>query len=325
MPPCIPLARVLALAALAAVAGIAPAQAQDYPARDLTFIVPYGAGGSTDPISRQFASQMEKELGRNIVIQNKPGAAGTLGTSAIVTSKPDGYTIGLAPNTTLLFAPMTNKDLVFQSTSDYEPIAKLVSLPYVLVVKADAPWKTLQEFIDDAKKQPNKLRASVSGIRATNDLTMQQLNKAAGIRVRTIPFTGGGGEAMVALLGGRVEAYVGTGASTVGHAQAGSVRVLAVFQKGKYALFPDATPVGDAGYDATLGPIYYAIAPKGVPQAALDKLAAVSRKVIDSPEYHKFAADNGYAVENLTPAQIREEFVRDHAMFVELLKFLEQK
>ncbi|BBK33939.1 exported protein [Allostella humosa] len=314
--------RVLALALLA-MAGTATAQ--DFPARDLTFIVPYGPGGSTDPISRQFATQMEKELGRSITIQNKPGAAGALGVSQIVAAKPDGYTIGLAPNTTLIFAPMTNKDLTFQSPSDYEPIAKLVSLPYVLVVKADAPWKTLQEFIDDAKKQPGKLRASVSGIRATNDLTMQQLNKAAGIRVRTVPFTGGGGEAMVALLGGRVEAYVGTGASTVGHAQAGSVRVLAVFQKGRYDLFPDATPTADAGYDATLGPGYYAIAPKGVPQAALDRLTAAAKKVIASPEYLKFAADNGYSVENLEPKEIRAEFERDHAMFTELLKFLEQK
>lgn len=313
------------LAGLAMAAGAGAAAAQDYPSRDLTFIVPYGSGGSTDPISRQYASQMEKELGRNIIVQNKPGAAGTLGTSAIVTAAPDGYTIGLGPNTTLVFAPMTNKDLVYKSPADYQPIAKLVSLPYVLVVKADAPWKTLQEFIDDAKKQPNKLRASVSGIRATNDLTMQQLNKAAGIKVRTIPFTGGGGEAMVALLGGRVEAYVGTGASTVGHEKAGSVRVLAVFQKGRYDLFPNATPVGDAGYDATLGPTYYAIAPAGIPKEALDKLTAASRKVIASAEYRKFAADKGYSVENMTPEEIRAEFERDHAMFTELLKFLEQK
>ena len=130
---------------------------------------------------------------------------------------------------------------------------------------------------------------------------------------------------MVALLGGRVEAYVGTGASTVGHVQAGSVRVLAVFQKGKYGLFPDATPVGDAGYDATLAPTYYAIAPKGVPKDALDKLTAASVKVIGSAAYRKFAADNGYSVEVMTPQQIREEFQRDHAMFTELLKFLEQK
>ena len=230
------------------------AVAEDYTSRDLTFIVPYGSGGSTDPISRQFASLLEKELGRNINIQNKPGAAGTLGISQIVSSKPDGYTMGLAPNASLIFQPMVNKDLVYKTPADYEPIAKLVSLPYILVVRADAPWKTLEDLIQGARKRPNQIRASVSGVRATNDLTLQQLNKSAGIRIRTIAFTGGGGEAMVALLGGRVETYVGTGASTAGHVKAGTVRVLAVFQKGKYDLFPEATPVGDAGHDATLAP-----------------------------------------------------------------------
>jgi tripartite-type tricarboxylate transporter receptor subunit TctC len=301
------------------------AVAEDYPSRDLTFIVPYGSGGSTDPISRQFASLLEKELGRNINIQNKPGAAGTLGISQIVSSKPDGYTMGLAPNASLIFQPMVNKDLVYKTPADYEPIAKLVSLPYILVVRADAPWKTLEDLIQDARKRPNQIRASVSGVRATNDLTLQQLNKSAGIRIRTVPFTGGGGEAMVALLGGRVETYVGTGASTAGHVKAGTVRVLAVFQKGKYDLFPEATPVGDAGYDATLAPTYYAIVPKGVPQDVLDKLRAASAKVVGSDAYRKFAADNGYSVEVMTAKAIREEFERDHAMFAELLKFLEQK
>jgi tripartite-type tricarboxylate transporter receptor subunit TctC len=298
--------------------------AQDYPSRDITFVVPYGTGGSTDPISRQFASQLSEKLGTSVNVVNKPGASGTLGISEVVTAKPDGHTIGIASNSPLIFQPMIKPDLPYKTPEDYEPLAKMASLPYVLVVREDAPWETLAEFIADAKKNPDKIRASVSGVLATNDLTMQQLNKAADIKVRTVPFTGGGGEALLALLGGRVEAYVGTGASTLGQEQAGKVRVLAVFQDGQYELFPEATPVGDAGYDATIGPTYYAIAPKGLPQEVLDKLRSASAEIVKSDEYKEFAASKGFSVEALSPEELKEELSRDHKMFLELKEFLGQ-
>jgi tripartite-type tricarboxylate transporter receptor subunit TctC len=303
----------------------AAAGAQHYPSRDITFIVPYGPGGSTDPISRQFTSQLAKILGGNVNVENKPGGSGSIGISSVVTAKPDGYTIGLGGNSPLVYQPMVNSGLPYKTPDDYQPIVKMVNLPYILVVRADAPWKTFEEFMADTRKNPGRLRAAVSGVRATNDLTMQQLNKAAGVRVATIPFTGGGGEALVALLGGRVEAYVGTGASTVGHAKAGKVRVLAVFQKGRYGLFPEATPVTEAGYDATLAPTYYAIAPKGLPKDVQDKLVNASLQVVRSDEFLKFAKENGYVVDPKGPEGVRDELMQENKTFSDLIQFIDRK
>lgn len=303
----------------------AAAGAQNYPSRDITFIVPFAPGGSTDPVSRQFASQLEKVLPGKINIENKPGGSATVGTSAVVLAKPDGHTIGLGHNTALAYTPLVNAGLPYKSPDDYQPVVKMVDLPLILVVRADAPWKTFNEFIADAKKNPGKIRASVSGLGTNNALVLQQLNKSADVKITLVPFTGGGAEAKVALLGGRVEANIGNGPTTLGDVQAGTVRVLAVFKKGKYDLFPDATPVGDAGYDATLAAAYYVIAPKGLPRNVLDKLVAASLQVVRSEEFQKFAISKGYVVDAKGPDAAKAELAELKTTFTELIKFTEQK
>jgi tripartite-type tricarboxylate transporter receptor subunit TctC len=118
------------------------AVAQPYPNRDITFIVPYGPGGSTDPLSRYFSNALEKILKTNVNVENKPGGSASIGTSAMVRAKPDGYTIGLGTNASLAFQPLINKGLIYKSSDDYAPIAKLVDLPTLIIVRNDAPWKT---------------------------------------------------------------------------------------------------------------------------------------------------------------------------------------
>ncbi len=301
------------------------AHAQNYPTRDITLIVPYNPGGGTDPIARQFASQLEKELGRNVNVENKPGGSGTIGAGLVVRSKPDGYTIGLGSNTICGFQPLVNPGLSFKKPEDYQPIVKLIDQYVNLVVKADAPWKNFAEFMADVKKNPGKIRASVSGKWGQPDLVVHQLNKVAGVKITPVPFTGGAGEALVALLGGRVEANIGTGASTLGHLKAGTIRALAVFKKGKHELFPEAASVYDAGYDVTIPSAYYVIAPKGLPKDVLDKLAAASLKVVQSQEYAKFAKANGYEVDPKGPDALTAEINYYLKMFSELIKFMGTK
>jgi tripartite-type tricarboxylate transporter receptor subunit TctC len=312
------------LVAAFALSATASVNAQNYPSRDITFIVPYGPGGSTDPISRQFAGQLEKLLNGNINVENKPGGTATIGTGIVVRAKPDGYTIGLGSNGSLTYQPQINSGLAYKTPDDYQPIVKLVDQPAILFVRADAPWKNFEEFMADAKKNPGKLRVSTSGSGSTNDLVVKQLNKVAGVKIPTVPFTGGGGEATVALLGGRVEGSVGYGASALGFVQSGKVRVLAVFKKGKYDLFPEATPVGDQ-YDATLPAAYYALAPKGLPKDILEKLVFASQKVVRSEEYIKFAKANGYVVDPKGPEEVRAELVQYGKTFGELITFINQK
>ncbi len=299
--------------------------AQSYPSRPITFVVPYGPGGSTDPVARQYAMQLQKALGVEVNIENKPGGSGTIGTGMVVRSKPDGYTLGLATNSILAYQPLVNSSLVFKTPDQYQPITKLGEMPVILVVRADAPWKTFAEFLQHVKDNPGKVRASVSGLRTVPDLLAQEFNKVAGIKLRTVPFTGGSGEALIALLGNRVEATLFTGAVGIpSHVQAGKVRVLAVFKKGVYDPVPEAQPTVDIGYNTTLAASFYVIAPKGLAPDVLDKLTKVSMEIVQSAEFIKFSKE-GYALDPKGPTALRTEIVRDTATFIELLKALDQK
>jgi tripartite-type tricarboxylate transporter receptor subunit TctC len=305
---------------------ITPAvHAADYPNRDITFINPYAPGASTDPLSRKFSELLEKVLLVNINVENKPGGSATIGTSAVVLAKPDGYTIGLTPTTALAYQPLINSSLVYKTPDDYQPILKLVEMPCMLVVRADAPWKNFKEFMADVRKRPGKIRVSVTGKGATSDLVVQILNVVAGVKIMTVPFTGGGAEGLIAMLGGRVEVDCSKAPTALGHVQAGTVRVLVVFKKGKYDAFPNAESVVDAGYDVTLPTVYSVIAPKGMPRDVLDKLVASSMKVARSDEFLKFAKANGFVLDLKGPEALKEEIVRESKIYSDLIKFLKKK
>ena len=303
----------------------AMASAQPYPNRPITFVVPYGPGGSTDPVARQYAMQLQKVLGVEVNIENKPGGSGTIGTGMVVRAKPDGYTLGLATNSILAYQPLVNASLVFKNPDHYQPIVKLGEMPVILVVRSDAPWQTFTEFVQHVKDNPGKVRASVSGLRTVPDLLAQEFNKTAGTRLRTVPFTGGSGEALVALLGNRVEATLFTGAVGIpSHVQAGKVRVLAAFKKGVYDPVPQAQSTIDAGYNTTLTASFYVIAPKGLAPEVLDKLTKASMDIVQSPEFVKFSKE-GYALDPKGPNALRDEIIRDTNTFSELLKVSDQK
>ncbi|MFM7011428.1 MAG: Bug family tripartite tricarboxylate transporter substrate binding protein [Betaproteobacteria bacterium] len=299
--------------------------AQDYPSRDITFIVPYAPGGSTDPISRQIASQLEKELKGSVNVENKPGGSATIGVGQVIRSKPDGYTIGLSSNSALAYQPLVNKSITWKSPADYQSIVTLVKLPAIITVKADSPYKTFEDFVEAARKNPGKIRVAVSGYRTAPDLVIQELNKVANIRLATVPFTGGGGEALIALLGGRVEATSGYAPTVKAHVDAGTVRVLAAFSKDKYFMFPEAQSVVQAGYNVTLPADYGVVAPKGLPKDVLDKLVNAALKVGKSEEFAKFAASHGLVLDVGGPKVMDAEMTAYGKTFADLIAFMSKK
>jgi tripartite-type tricarboxylate transporter receptor subunit TctC len=320
-------AGALAVAALlvAATACVTSPAFADYPERDVTFVNPYAPGGSSDIIARQFAKQLERSLGAKVNVENKPGGSGTIGMSTVMRARPDGYTIGLGANSPLAYEPLVVKGLAYRSPDDYQSICKINDMPAILLVRADAPWKTFDEFMAEVRKNPGKIRCSNSGLGGTTNLVTQQLNQFAGVRIATIPFTGGSGEALLALLGGRVEANVSYGAGALGHVQAGKVRVLAVFKKGRYDLFPDVPSVDEAGYDATLSNANYAIAPNGLPRDVLGKLVKASLEAVRSEEFLKFLKANGLVPDAKGPEETRAELVQYGKIFADLVKFIGKK
>jgi tripartite-type tricarboxylate transporter receptor subunit TctC len=307
------------LAMLLWLAGVpTPAAAQAYPAHEITFIVPFAAGGSTDVIARQFTSQLELQLRAKVIAENKTGASGTIGTGAIVRAKPDGYTIGIVPSEVLTYQPIVHPDLPYRSPDDYQPIAKLGDRASILFVRADSRWRDFGEFMAELKAKPGKLRASVPGLGTLSDLVVQQFNKAAGVNLVTVPFSGGGSEAMIALLGGRVETFIGSVTGNLGQVQAGKVRALAVFQKGRHDIFPDATSVVDAGYDVALKVGFFVVGPKGLPKDVLDKLVTASLQVARSDEFAKFAKTNDFVPDVKAPEAARAELLQLGRTFSEL-------
>ena len=317
--------RVFILVSLIGVLFLSSAQGQPYPNRDITFIVPYGPGGSTDPVSRQFASQLEQAFNVNVSVENKPGGSAIIGTAAVFRAKPDGYTLGLTSNSVLSYQPLVNKGLAWKDSEDYQSIVKLVDLPTILAVRADSPWQTFEDFMDAVRKNPGKIRAAVSGYRTTPDLAVQELNKVAQVKIATIPFTGGGGEALVALLGGRVEASTGSAPTMAPHVQAGKIRVIASFTKDKYFAFPQATSVVQAGYNVTLPASYGIVAPKGMPSEIKDKIIATSLAIGNSPEFAQFAQKHGLILDVKGPKQMDEEMDEYTKSFRELIVYMDQK
>jgi len=291
--------------------------AQTYPSRDITLVVPFGIGGSTDVIGRQFASQLAKTLGGKINVENKPGGSGTIGTTQIVQSKPDGYTIGFVANDALVYQPLINTGLVFKSPNDYQPIVKLGVRSDVLYVKADAPWKTFAEFFADAKQHPGKIRVAIPGVGTLAELTVQKMNKVTGVRMVTVPFSGGGSEATLAVLGGRVEASAGSVAVGAGQVAAGNLRALAVFQRGKHAVFPGANSIDDAVGDVSILASFYLFGPKGMPKDVLDKLVAASMQVARSDEWVAFTKKQDFAIDIKGPDATKLDLLQQGKDFTE--------
>ncbi|WP_167760850.1 tripartite tricarboxylate transporter substrate binding protein [Geodermatophilus sp. DF01-2] len=305
--------------------GAAAQPASGYPEREITYIIPYDTGGSTDPIGRQYAMGLEECLGTGVVVENRPGASATIGTGAIVTAEPDGYTLGLTTSSAVGLQPLLmGEQLPYDSAEDYQPLIKLADLPTVLTVRADAPWQNLEEFIQAAEANPGSLRVSVSGAGTTPDLNVQQLNRAAGIELTSVPFTGGGGEALVALLGGEVEANAGYAPSVQAQVEAGELRVLGVFYDEPYYAFPDAQTTDDAGYeDASLPVSYYTIAPNGLPDDVLDTLVSCSEEIVQSDEFATFAEENGYILNPITTDDVRENIQEYRERYQPLLDIVE--
>jgi tripartite-type tricarboxylate transporter receptor subunit TctC len=310
----------------AALAGsiVLPARAAGYPDRDITFILPWSPGGSVDGIARQFCLQLEKQLGGNVNVENRPGGSGTVGVGMVVRAKPDGYTIGYAGNGTLAYQPMVNKGLAWSGTDDYQPLVKLFDMPTILAVRKDSPFRNWQDFHAAVKAKPNQIKVGVSGLRTSSDMVLQQVNRLGNIKIRSVPFSGGSGESVIALLGGRIDAMAGYTEGVIGHVEADTMRVIAVFQKGVYEPFPNATPVADNGYpEATLPATNSNLAPKGLPPDVLAKLVNGTKAAVTSEEFKKFAKKAGLILNPLGPAEIRDEIKKVTVTYAQLIKFLD--
>jgi tripartite-type tricarboxylate transporter receptor subunit TctC len=260
--------------------------AELYPSRPIQLIVPFPPGGLTDLVGRPFASSLEKVLKQPVAIVNKPGAGGVVGMQAASIAKPDGYTLMVALSA---ISVMPEIDIIFGRPPTYKmdnfiPIARLTADPNIFVVRKEAPWKTLQEFVADAKSRPNEIKYSSAGVYSGLHITMELFMHAAGIQLRHIP-TAGGGPGLTAALGGHVECMFTAPNIVLSHVRAGTLRVLAGSGDKRLAALPNVPTLKELGYDVEFYAWSGFFAPKATPPDIIEILREASKKAINSQEF----------------------------------------
>lgn len=269
--------RILVAAALAAAAGLAVGQAA-FPSKPVTMVVPFPPGGLADTVGRPVAEAMTRELGQPVVIENRGGAGGGIGMAHVAKAAPDGYTILMALSS---YSVLPEADTILGRQQMYaynqlKPIARFTADPTVLAVRADSPWKTVKDFVEDARKRPGAINFGSSGNYGTMHVPMEILKQVANVRMTHIPYTGAG-PAVVALLGGQVDALSTGPATVLQHVKAGKIRVLAHWGNTRLETMPDVPSLKQAGYDAEYAQWSGLFVPAATPEPVVQRLRAAAK------------------------------------------------
>ena len=271
--------------ALAALLLATAAHAQStWPDKPITLIVPFPPGGVADTVARPVAEALGRELKTTVIVENRVGAGGALGMGVAARAVPDGYTL-LMTLSSISILPEADRILGRKpayTLAQLRPIARFTADPTVLVVRADAPWKTLADFVTDAKNQPGKFNYGSSGNYGTMHVPMEMLKARAGFRMTHIPYTGAG-PAVLALLGGQVDAVASGPASVVQQIKAGKLRPLAHWGDKPLVALPDVPSLKQAGYATSFAQWSALFVPAGAPEDVVQKLRVAAGKAARDP------------------------------------------
>ena len=291
--------------------GISIVHAQPYPNRPIQLIIPIPAGGGGDVNGRLLVEDLTKIIGQQIMVVNKPGASDTLGTDALAKSKKDGYTLGYSSSAAMVFARVTNPESVpYDPVKDFDPLGLHTFFPLCVAVQAGSPWKTFNDLIDYAKKNPGKLRVSTAGVGSTANFDVEITQTLTGAEFTHVPFKGG--EAVVtALLGGHVEVSYDIVGKFMPHVEAGKVRILLVSRK--IPFLPDVPTITDLGYKRELLSGWHGMfGPAGLPEDVKRVLIPAVEKAVRNPETKAKIEKVGYAVEYKSPEEQRRLIINDY-------------
>jgi tripartite-type tricarboxylate transporter receptor subunit TctC len=265
----------------------AGASAQEaYPSKAITLVVPFPPGGVADIVARPAANSLGRVLGVPVIIENKAGAGGGIGMGYLAKAKPDGYTLLLALSS-ISILPEADKIIgrpPLYQLDQLVPIARLTADPTVLAVRADSPWKTVQEFVADARKRPGAISYGSSGNYGTMHVPMEMFASDAGIKLLHVPYTGAG-PAVVGLLAGNIDAVASGPSTVIQHVKAGTVRVLASWGDRRLASLPNVPTLSESGFNAVFFQWSGLFAPAGTPAPVLAKLRDAARTTASDPSF----------------------------------------
>ncbi len=282
------------LCAFALVAATVAASAQDFPTRPITIILPYPPGASTEQVARMVQPVMQERLKQPVIIENKPGGNGTIGSQLVARSAPDGYTILLTTNALMTIVPNVQA-VPFDPLKDFAPLTTAIRGILGLAVNPNVPAKNMAEFIAYAKANPKKVHYGTAGIGSPQHMAGLLLNREAGTDIVHIPYKGGAPAANDAM-GGHIQAVIATISSTLGQHKSGLLRIIGIGEKERFAGQPDIQAIAETvpGFEATSWLAFYA--PAGTPQAAIDVLNRELVFALNTPEVKQKLFDLGLPV-----------------------------
>jgi tripartite-type tricarboxylate transporter receptor subunit TctC len=308
------------LASLALLPALAFAQGA-YPTRTITMIVPFPPGGLADLVARPVAEAMSRELGQPVVIENKAGAGGGIGMGAAAKAKADGYTVLLALSSLTVIPEadaLLGRAPLF-ALADLRPIARFTADPTVLAVRADAPWKTVKDFIDDAAKRPAAINYGSSGNYGTMHVPMEILAQSAGVKLTHIPFTGAA-PAVVALLGGQIDAVSSGPATVLQHVKAGKLRVLAHWGNTRLASMPEVPSLKESGWNADYAQWSGLFIPAGTPEPIAQRLRAAATFAGQDAKVTDIIQNAGSPVQFQDAAEFEKYVQQDAKVMVDVVR-----
>jgi tripartite-type tricarboxylate transporter receptor subunit TctC len=291
----------LTLAAVVALALGAPVSAQEWPQKTIHIIIAFGPGGGTDIVGRILGQSLQEKLGQPVVIENRPGAAGTLGNEAVARADKDGYTLGIMTAGQIIAAVM-NKSLRYDTLTAFDPVGQVATAGLLMVTRPDFPANTIKELVAAAKASPGKIVFASPGFGATQHLAAELFKQVAGVNMLHVPFRTSP-EALTAVLGKQVDVLFDTVSAVLGPVQSGQVKALAVTGKERFPAVANVPTVMESGvvpnYDVTTW--YGFFAPRGTPPAVIAKLNTTLNAIIAEPTVRDRLTTAGVVVKGSTP------------------------
>ena len=293
----------LVIAALACALCTVHASAQDYPNKPIRIIVPFGPGGGGDIVGRIFGQYLQEKLGQSVVIENKPGAAGTLGNELIARAEKDGYTIGVMTAGQIIAAAM-NKSLRYDTATAFEPISQVATASLMIVARPDFPASNVNELIAAAKANPGKINVASPGFGATQHMAGELFKQTAGIDMVSVQFRTTP-EAITAVLGKQVDVLFDTVLAVLGQVQSGQLKAIAVTSKDRFPIVPDVPAAAESGllpgYDVSTW--YGFFGPRGIPADTVAKLNKALNEALKDEAVRERLIKAGVTVKGSTPQE----------------------
>lgn len=284
--------------------GFSAAQTVDFPAkgRTITVLVPFPAGGATDIATRMVAETMKSELGTSIQVVNKPGASSQVGMTELARAKADGYTLSASPLPAVILTYLDPDRKAIYTSKSFQPLANVIVPPVVVSVKADSPYRTLQDLVAAAKAKPETLKIASAGVLSNNHLTILLLQKVSGARFAIVHFDGGAA-GMSALLGGHVDATVGVLPEVLAQFKGGTIRPLGVMDKQESKFLPGVKTLEAQGFKLYVYGSTGLAVPAGTPKPVVDILTKAVKKAMESEGFLKKMDELGFPIKYMDPEE----------------------